>query len=186
MKTFILCGLLCAALCILFLAAGPAVGMAAVAVLSVAAWAFAPGARPMAACPALLAFSALPASAATGDSIINALMPHLPEILNSLVIPFIIWAAIQIGRKFGVDIQEKHKRTLHSALTTGANLALERKLTGAAAVGVILDHVLNGKGAPDAVANFKLDKDELARMAEAKLHEVANDALSAAARQAVR
>lgn len=119
------------------------------------------------------------------DSIIDAILPHAPEILETIVIPFIIWAAVQVARKAGVEIQEKHKRTLHSALTTGANLALERKLTGAAAIGVILDHVLNGKGAPDAVANFKLDKDELARMAEAKLHEVANDALAAAARQAV-
>ena len=120
------------------------------------------------------------------NNVLNAFLPHAPEILNSIVIPFVIWAAVQVARKAGVEIQEKHKRTLQSALATGANLALQHKLTGAAAVGVILDHVLNSKGAPDAVANFKLNKDELARMAEAKLHEVANDALSAVLRQAVR
>lgn len=118
------------------------------------------------------------------DGIINAFLPHAPEILNTIVIPFVIWAAVQAGRKLGVDIQDKHKRTLQSALWTGANLALQRKLTGAAAVGVILDHVLN-KGAPDAVANFKLSKEELARMAEAKLHEVANDALTGALGRAI-
>lgn len=113
------------------------------------------------------------------DGIINAFLPHAPEIMNVVVVPFFIWAAVQVGRKFGVDIQDKHKRTLQSALMTGANLAMQRKLTGSAAVGVILDHVLN-KGAPDAVANFKLSKDELRRMAEAKLHEVTTDALTAA------
>lgn len=105
---------------------------------------------------------------------IETLLPYLPSLMEIVVIPFVIWAAVQIGRKFGVDIQDKHKRTLQSALNTGANLAMQRKLTGATAVAVILDHVL-GKGAPDAVANFKLSKDELARMAEAKLHEVAAD-----------
>lgn len=184
MRTAILCGLLCAALCCLFLTAGPIVALVA-AIVCLVLWAASQGFRSLGAALALLVFSVLPASAATGDSIFNAFLPHAPEILNSIVIPFIIWAAVQVARKAGVEIQEKHKRTLQSALATGANLALQHKMTGAAAIGVILDHVLN-KGAPDAVANFKLDKDELARMAEAKLHEVANDVLSVAIRQAVK
>jgi len=150
MKILILCGLLCAALCLLFLTAEPILALA-VAIICLVGWGASRGIRLVAVAFSPLASSILPASAATGDSIVNALLPHAPEILNSIVIPFVIWAAVQVARKAGVEIQEKHKRTLQSALTTGANLALQHKLTGAAAIGVILDHVLN-KGAPDAVA----------------------------------
>lgn len=119
------------------------------------------------------------------DSILEAFMPYAPELINVLVVPFLIGLAVQGARYFGVEIQEKHKRTLQSALTTGANLALAKQLTGATAVQVVLSHVL-GKGAPDAVKNFGLTTDELRLMAEAKLRQIANDPMTAALQQALK
>lgn len=118
------------------------------------------------------------------NPLIMAFLPYAPEIMTTIVAPFAVATLVKGAQYFGVQIQEKHKRTLQSALTTGANMALAKQLTGPAAVKLILDHVL-GKGAPDAVQNFKLNMKELQEMAQGRFQEVANDPLSVALRQAV-
>ena len=119
------------------------------------------------------------------DEVLTAFLPYAPEVIGTIVVPFAIGVLWRGFRYFGVEIDEKHKRTLQSALTTGANMALAKNLTGAAAVKLIMDHVL-GKGAPDAVANFKLDLNQLQDLAQGRLQEIANDPLAAALRQAVQ
>lgn len=124
------------------------------------------------------------------DQILDAFLPHAPQILETIVIPVIIWAAVKAGRKFGVEIDAKHRDVLQSALRTGARMALSQQLTGAAAVKVIMDHA-QGAGAGDAVRHFGLDPDKLFDMGRAVLDalikdQIATDPLADALRRAIK
>lgn len=90
------------------------------------------------------------------------------------LLELVLYTAITIAagfaaRKWGIDVEEKHRNALHSALMTGARLALNRQLTGPAAIDLIVTHVR--QSVPDALGKLKPSENILGRLAEAKLQE---------------
>ena len=108
------------------------------------------------------------------DIIKAALLPHLLEIISILLASLIGWAANTARRKWGIDIEARHREALQSALLNGARLALERGFGGQAAVAEILKHVQIS--VPDAVIALDARKEVLGNLAQAKLREVAQGA----------
>ena len=93
------------------------------------------------------------------------------EALGLVITAFIGWLAVLVRRKFDIEIEAKHREALHSALLTGAKLALSKSLTGAAAIQVIKDFAK--RSVPDAIEYFDLDKKIVTfdNLAEGKLQE---------------
>ena len=112
------------------------------------------------------------------DIIKAALLPHLLEIIGILLASLIGWAANTARRKWGIDIEARHREALQSALLNGARLALERGFGGQAAVAEILKHVQIS--VPDAVIGLDARAEVLGNLAQAKLREVAQGGLNRA------
>lgn len=108
------------------------------------------------------------------QDIIDAASPHLLEIAGLVLTALIGWAANTARRKWGVDIDAKHREALHSALMTGARLAASRQLTAAAAVDLILGYVKTS--VPGAVGKLNPPQSVLENLAKAKLQEIAERA----------
>ena len=122
---------------------------------------------------ALMALVLLAVPAAAQDSpaagLVAAVTPLLIDLLAIVLMAALTWAAAWGKRKFGVDIEAKHRDALHSALMTGARLAAARQLTGLGALQLILDYVR--KSVPDALASLAPSQAVLTDLADAKLQE---------------
>lgn len=105
------------------------------------------------------------------DLIIAAVMPHILEIISIVLASILAWVANVARRKWGIDVEARHRDALHSALLTGARLALERKLDLKAAIGLILGHAQ--ASVPDAIAALKPSARVLEDLAQSKLREAA-------------
>lgn len=127
------------------------------------------------------------------QSIITAASPHILELLGVLLTGIIGWAAAAARRKWGIEIEARYREALHSALMTGAQLAMKHELTGKAAIDLVLRYIK--QSVPDAIGNLKPSPDVLTDLAKAKLEQVAQakvkeatgaavDALSDALRKA--
>lgn len=118
---------------------------------------------------ALLAV-AIPASAGAFDTFITAATPGLLELMSVAITALIGWAVAKASKKWGIEIEAKHRESLHWALYTAAQLALERKLTGQAAIELIRDYVR--RSVPDAIGVLKPSSTVLEDLARAKLVQV--------------
>ena len=127
------------------------------------------------------------------QSIITAASPHILELLGVLLTGIIGWAAAAVRKKWGIEIEARHREAMHSALLTGAQLALKHELTGKAAVDLILRYIK--QSVPDAIGSLNPSTEVLTDLAKAKLEQVAQakvkeatgaavDALSDALRKA--
>lgn len=127
------------------------------------------------------------------QSIITAASPHILELLGVLLTGIIGWAAAAARRKWGIEIEARYREALHSALLTGAQLAMKHELTGKAAIDLVLRYIK--QSVPDAIGSLKPSPDVLTDLAKAKLEQVAQakvkeatgaavDALSDALRKA--
>ncbi|RJL08396.1 hypothetical protein [Paracoccus siganidrum] len=123
------------------------------------------------------------------QTIVNAAMPHLLEMLGLVLTGVITWAAAKARQKWGIDIEARHRESLHSALMSGAQMAAAGNLSFDAAIRIILEHVRNS--VPDALAALTPSGATLRNLAEAKLAEAqaeiigrATDALTAKLRDA--
>ena len=127
------------------------------------------------------------------QSIITAASPYILELLGVLLTGIIGWAAAAARRKWGIEIEARYREALHSALMTGAQLAMKHELTGKAAIDLVLRYIK--QSVPDAIGNLKPSPDVLTDLAKAKLEQVAQakvkeatgaavDALSDALRKA--
>ncbi|WP_449044211.1 hypothetical protein [Paracoccus versutus] len=105
------------------------------------------------------------------QTIITAAAPHILELLGLVLTGIIGWAAAAARRKWGIDIEASHREAMHWALYTGAQLALERKLTGKAAIDLILGYAR--RSVPDAIGNLKPSAEVLTDLAKAKLEQAA-------------
>lgn len=103
------------------------------------------------------------------ETLIDNALPALLDLLGIILAALLAWAAAAAKRKFGIDVEARHREALHSALMTGARLALARQLTGAAAVELIVTHAR--ESVSDAIGHLQPTGDFLERMAEAKLQE---------------
>lgn len=119
----------------------------------------------------LMVLLALPALAqeAGASGFLEAILPQLLELLGVVLMLFLTWASARFTRRTGIEIEAHHRGALHSALMTGAMLAVNRQLTGAKAVELIVTHVR--QSVPGALGKLKPTGNILERMAEAKLQE---------------
>ena len=127
------------------------------------------------------------------QSIITAASPHILELLGVLLTGIIGWAAAAVRKKWGIEIEARHREAMHSALMTGAQLAMKHELTGKAAIDLVLRYIQ--QSVPDAIGSLKPSPDVLTDLAKAKIEQVAQakvkeatgaavDALSDALRKA--
>ena len=116
------------------------------------------------------------------ETILNAVVPQLLEIVALILAAVLTWAAAKAKAKFGIDIEEKHRLALHSAIMTGVRLALANGMSKEAVVTAALDHAR--LSVPDAINALGAGKTVLVNIAEAKMQEAAGAALTAALRKA--
>ena len=105
------------------------------------------------------------------QSIITAASPHILELLGVLLTGIIGWAAAAARRKWGIEIEARHREALQSALLNGARLALDRQLTGKAAIDLVLTFIR--ASVPDAIGNLNATPKVLTDLARAKLEQAA-------------
>ncbi len=116
------------------------------------------------------------------ETILNALLPQLLEIVALILAAVLTWAAAKAKAKFGIDIEARHRDALHSAIMTGVRLALAKGMSGPSVVTAALDHAR--LSVPDAINALGAGKTVLVNIAEAKMQEAAGDALTKVLRKA--
>lgn len=129
------------------------------------------------------------ATASAFSTFITAATPGLLELMSVAITALIGWAVAKASKKWGIEIEAKHREALHSALMNAARLALSHQLTGDKAVSMIVDYAR--QSVPDAIGNLKAPSNVLNDLARAKLEQAigeqsgpAVDALAGALRRA--
>ncbi len=115
------------------------------------------------------------------------LAPVMPDLFTALlsvlglILTWIIGAvASKVKEWVGVQIDEKHLRTLHSAILTGVRRAIEAKLPQASVTGAAVMYAT--QSAPDAIKALKASGGVLQSLAQAKLQEVIGTMIDARTR----
>lgn len=109
------------------------------------------------------------------ETILAIVLPIAGTLLAIIVPPLVLWFAAQYQKLTGLELSQKHRDALHSAIETGIGAALNRGLTGKAATAFAISYAVQ-KGAPDAVAHFTKGNEAVAdfqEIAERKLTEAA-------------
>ncbi len=117
------------------------------------------------------------------DVLTTAAAPHLLELIGLAITAIIGWGVRQASKRWGIEVEAKHREALHWAIFTGAQLALERRLTGKAALDLILAYAR--RSVPDAIVNLQPTPEVLTDLAKAKLEQVAAEKVKEAAGGAV-
>jgi preprotein translocase subunit Sss1 len=109
------------------------------------------------------------------------LTPEVTQSLLSLtglvITGFVGWLAPALKTRWGVEVDERARQTLHSALNTGALIAWSRvsehvdKPSTHDLTNILLRHVM-GEGAGGAIGQLKVSHPVLRDLAEAKILEV--------------
>ena len=134
---------------------------------------------------ALIALMVVPLPAAAGaiDTFIAAASPGIIDLIGLALTGIIGWAAAAARRKWGIEIEARYREALHSALLTGAQLAMKNELTGKAAIDLVLRYIK--QSVPDAIGSLKPSPDVLTDLAKAKIEQVAQAKAKEAAGAAV-
>ena len=130
-----------------------------------------PGSRLLAYALIALMVVPLPAAAGAIDTFIAAASPGIIDLIGLALTGIIGWAAAAARKKWGIEIEAKHREALHYALWTGAQLAMKHELTGKAAIDLVLRYIQ--QSVPDAIGNLKPTAEVLTDLAKAKLEQVA-------------
>lgn len=106
--------------------------------------------------------------------IINTLIaPYLPDLIGAAVTALLGYAVTLIKAKTGIEIEAKHRDALHSAMTTGALLALAKLGIGANKAALATAAVDYAKtSVPDAIKKLSPSDGTLADLAAAKIQSV--------------
>lgn len=100
----------------------------------------------------------------------EAVAPHTLDAFGAILTVFFGWISLQLREKWHIEIEEKHSQRLHSALMSGAQMAMERKLTGQAAVSLAVEYAKSS--VPDAIRYLTAPDGVLFNLAMAKLHQI--------------
>lgn len=104
------------------------------------------------------------------SEIYAAVLPLLLSVLAAWLAKVLASAANEAKRRWGIEIEARHREALHSALMSGIRAALNRGLTGQAAISSAVTYA--NQSVPDALARLRPDAKVLARLAASKLREV--------------
>ncbi|MFD1914131.1 hypothetical protein [Halodurantibacterium flavum] len=99
-----------------------------------------------------------------------ALLPHLMELIGALATMVLVWLTAEIRRRWGIEIEARHREALHSALMTGIRAALFRGLTGPDVVQAAIEYA--GESVPDALRRLRPAPHVLNDLTSAKLREL--------------
>lgn len=107
------------------------------------------------------------------NAILAAALPQvLPTVLELTGIALggvLLRASLVAKRRWGIDIEARHREALHSALMSGVRAALDRGLSGRAAVDAAVEHAT--QSVPDAIGALDPTIEVLATIAKSKLRE---------------
>ena len=103
-------------------------------------------------------------------AILNALAPHIVELIGAVLTLLIGLIAARISRWTGIQIEARHREALHSALMTGVRVALDRGLPRQQAVDLAVGYARSS--VPDAMRRLAPAPEVLNNLARAKLAEV--------------
>jgi hypothetical protein len=103
--------------------------------------------------------------------IIEALAPHLIEALMALITLATGYGVVQFKRWTGIQIEERHRQALHSAIRTGVVALAERGLTGDELIKGVKDYIR--QSVPDALASLVPGDGVLSTLIKAKVRELA-------------
>lgn len=101
------------------------------------------------------------------DLILQILLSHGLELLGVALSALIGWAADTARRKWGLEIEARHREALHSALMTGARVAIERGLSGDKAATLAAAYA--EASVPQAIAALRPSETVLTQLAKSKL-----------------
>jgi hypothetical protein len=111
------------------------------------------------------------------DTIMTLLAPHLADIVGVIVTALLTVIAAQVKARTGSELDARAREALHSALTTGAMLALARygRASGIHQDAMIKEAVSYAKASvPDAIARLAPMGSVLADLATAKIEAAAH------------
>lgn len=103
------------------------------------------------------------------NAILVAAAPHLLELVGGALAALLSWAAMAARAKWSIDIEARHREALHSALMTGARMALDRALSQASAADLAVGYAR--ASVPGAIKALRPSPDVLVNLARAKLQE---------------
>lgn len=83
------------------------------------------------------------------DTFIPILIAYLPSVVEPFIAFLVAMLAFYVHRWTGITIEAKHREALHSALRTGAYLAMSRGLRGTQAEELIEGYIT--ESVPDAL-----------------------------------
>lgn len=101
---------------------------------------------------------------------VNLILGIVAPVISALI----AWGVAILNRKTGIEVSAKHQASLQSAFLNGARLALNRNLTGKAALDLVLDYAK--KSVPDALDYFKPPVAVLEGLANAKIEQAKTEA----------
>lgn len=101
------------------------------------------------------------------DTILSALSPYLAEIIGGLALLLMNALRGELKRRTGFELSDKAARRLSDGIERAALLAMQRKLTGDAAVALVMDYLRTTL--PDTLAQVAPAEDALRLRAEASL-----------------
>lgn len=104
----------------------------------------------------------------------DAASPVILQVAGTSLAAFLAWAANTARRRYGIEIEARHREALHSAIMSGIRLALARGLDEKKAISAAIRHAQ--ASTPDAVAALKPGSGVLETIAEAKISEVLRSA----------
>ena len=101
------------------------------------------------------------------------LLPVLLQLIAAALAMVLLRAAEAARRRWGIEIEARHREALHSALMTGAAAVLKRQLTWDSAKAAVKAYVR--RSVPDALAALQPDPQVLDDLIESKLREIRGD-----------
>lgn len=107
----------------------------------------------------------------TAEMILQAIVQAVLPIIATALGGALLWLCLWAKRRFGIDIEAKHRDALQSALMNGILLALSKNLGTNSAVAAALDYAR--RSVPDAIAALNPSQSVLTDLATAKLQQLA-------------
>ena len=104
------------------------------------------------------------------QTILDMISPVILHLIGAVLTLAVAFVARKIHQWTGIEIERAHREALHSALMTGARMALQRGLSGPDAVTLATGYAESS--VPDAIARLRPSESVLTNLARAKLAEV--------------
>lgn len=101
------------------------------------------------------------------NAILAAAEPYILEALAGILAILIARAAAVARKRWGLDIEARHRDALHTAIMTGIAVAMGRGLSGPAAIDAAITHAR--ASVPDAIRGLAPGAGVLENLAEARL-----------------